>query len=88
MELFAFRALVDDLNKSTKPGRFVVSIINPGYVKTDILRESTGITALGLSLLTKVLARTTEVGGRTLVHAAEGLRETHGAYLDDCKVGQ
>lgn len=32
------------------------------------------------------LARSTEVGSRTLVHAATQGAETHGQYLSDCKV--
>jgi retinol dehydrogenase 12 len=31
--------------------------------------------------------RKTEEGSRTLVYAAQGGPETHGQYLDDCKVG-
>lgn len=32
------------------------------------------------------LARTAEVGARTLVHAALAGKESHGMYLSDCKV--
>ena len=35
-----------------------------------------------------LFARTTEVGARTLVNAAEGAEETHGQYMDDCGVGK
>jgi len=34
------------------------------------------------------MSRTAEVGARTLVLAAEGDEETHGQYLNDCKVGK
>lgn len=33
-----------------------------------------------------LLARTTEEGSRTLVHACDQGAESHGAYLSDCKI--
>lgn len=33
-----------------------------------------------------LLARTTEAGSRTIVHAASSGPETHGKYLSDCKL--
>ncbi|KAF4154433.1 hypothetical protein CNMCM8927_008762 [Aspergillus lentulus] len=33
-----------------------------------------------------LIARTTEVGGRTLVHSAAGGFESHGQYMSECKV--
>ena len=39
-------------------------------------------------IMRSILARTTEVGSRTLVNAAEGGVETHGQYMDDCHVGK
>ena len=41
-----------------------------------------------LALVVSLFARTAEVGSRTLVHAAEGVVEIHGSYLNDCKPGQ
>lgn len=34
----------------------------------------------------KKVARTTEVGARTLVHGASAGPESHGQYLPDCKI--
>lgn len=39
-----------------------------------------------LVIMRTLLARTTEVGSRTLVHAGAQGAETHGQYLSDCKV--
>lgn len=39
-----------------------------------------------LTLAKKIFCRTTEVGSRTLVHAGLGGKDTHGAYLSDCKI--
>lgn len=65
----------------------MVSIANPGAVRTDILRDAGFFMRLNLQFLYLVVMRTAEEGARTLVSAAEGGQETHGQYLDDCKVG-
>lgn len=45
-------------------------------------REAPAITAVARV----VLARSTEVGSRTLVHAGMQGAESHGQYLSDCKI--
>ena len=61
-----------------------MSLVNPGSVaKSESHREHGSI---GFRLARKALMRSTEEGSRTLVFAAQGGRETHGKYLDDCKV--
>ena len=52
------------------------------------MREYEGLTLFIFKLASVVFARSTEVGSRTVVHGAEGGEETHGKYLDDCKVGK
>jgi hypothetical protein len=42
--------------------------------------------SVAIDTMKRLLARTTEVGSRTLVHAALQGPDTHGAYLHDCKV--
>jgi hypothetical protein len=37
-------------------------------------------------IIKALLARSTEAGSRTLVHAASSSPETHGCYLSDCKI--
>lgn len=65
--------------------KVTVSVLNPGWVITDLQREGVGfLMALGR----KFVARDTELGSRTLVHAAVGGRETHGGYLSDCSVDE
>lgn len=86
MELLAVQGLHADLAASDKPGRIITSVVNPGFVKTSVMRESTGLMALFVPVMQVLLSRTAEVGARTLVHAAEGGRETDGQYLDDCQV--
>jgi retinol dehydrogenase 12 len=88
MELLLVRELANQVTRSTKSGRVVVSILNPGFVDTAIMRESSKMYSRYLWVLKKIFSRTAEEGGRILVNAAEGGQETHGQYLDDCKPGQ
>ncbi|KAF6824580.1 short-chain dehydrogenase reductase [Colletotrichum plurivorum] len=89
IQLLVFREFAELLAKSDGQGRVVTSIVNPGYVATDITREATGFWfKLYLRLLSASLSRTAEVGSRTLVHAAYGDDETFGQYLEDCTVGR
>ena len=62
--------------------------MNPGWVVTEVMREWTGLKQRIFRIVRSVFARTTEVGARTLVNAAEGGEETHGQYMDDCVVGK
>lgn len=81
------RELAEHLTKSIKPGKVITSVINPGFVATEIMRHGNRFYQVYLKIMRGMMARTSEEGGRTLVHAAEGAEETHGQYLDDCHVG-
>ena len=52
------------------------------------MREYKGLTWLIFTIASAIFARSTEVGSRTVVNGADGGEETHGEYLDDCKVGK
>ena len=88
IQLLTVREFADELTKSAKPGKIVTSVINPGFVTTQIMRHEGPLFQIYLKGLRKLLARTAETGSSTLVHGAEGGEETHGQYLDDCKVGR
>ncbi|RYP18279.1 hypothetical protein DL765_003999 [Monosporascus sp. GIB2] len=83
----ALRELANKLSASTKPGKVICSILNPGTVVTEIDREGHGIRSALFQVFLKIVGRNAEEASLTLVHAAQGLEETHGQYLDDCKVG-
>jgi retinol dehydrogenase 12 len=70
-----------------KPG-VIVSIVNPGAVKTDISRDASVAMTAYTKIVQAILCRSAEEGSRTLVHAAAGGSETHGQYLSDCKIGE
>ncbi|KAM0811927.1 putative Short-chain dehydrogenase/reductase family protein [Seiridium cardinale] len=89
MELLVFRQLSDRLSASPKPGMIITSILNPGVVETDLNREvQLGILGIPRRIFMRIVGRRPVEGSRTLVHAAEGAPETHGQYLDDCRVGK
>ncbi|GAB1318415.1 hypothetical protein MFIFM68171_08625 [Madurella fahalii] len=87
IQLLTTREFANELTRSSKPGKVITSVINPGFVATHLMRHSGPLFQVYMKMLRKALSRTAEEGGRTLVHGAEGAEETHGQYLNDCKVG-
>ncbi|EIW83043.1 short-chain dehydrogenase [Coniophora puteana RWD-64-598 SS2] len=75
------------LSKSTP---VVIDAVNPGFCKSQLTRN----VAFYLQVVAKVgkalLARSTEMGSRTLVHAAvaPGEKERHGHYVSACNVAE
>ena len=57
----------------------ILNMLNPGLCHSELARES----GWGLWFLKLFLARTAEVGSRTLVAAASVGDESHGAYMTD-----
>jgi NAD(P)-dependent dehydrogenase (short-subunit alcohol dehydrogenase family) len=88
IQLLLVREFANQLSQSTKPGTIITSVVNPGFVATEIMRHSGSVFQVYLKVLQKMLSRTPEEGSQTLVHAAYGGEETHGQYLDDCKVAR
>ncbi|EXJ58603.1 hypothetical protein A1O7_06030 [Cladophialophora yegresii CBS 114405] len=78
---------VDADSAKRKPGTIIINVVNPGFVKTEIMRSAGGVLfRLFFAPLRAILARSAEVGSRTILHGAAGGRETHGQYLSDCAV--
>ncbi len=80
------RELADQITSSTKPGYIIVSIPNPGFVKTEVMRHASSTFHFFFKPYRKLVGRSTEEGARTLLYAAAGGHDTHGQYLSDCKV--
>lgn len=59
-----------------------INFVNPGLCHSEFAREA-GWTLWVMKLL---LARSTEVGSRTLVHAGTSGQESHGEYMLDCRI--
>jgi retinol dehydrogenase-12 len=86
MEQFAVRQLALELSRSAGKGRgsVICNCVNPGWCKTELFRTNDG--GLGGRIGLKIVGRSAESGGRTLVHAAVAGEETHGKYLSECRI--
>lgn len=79
------RALSERLDQSDKPS-VTVNALTPGLCRTELLREFSLMGQIIAGAIKLAVARTAEMGSRTLVHAAESSFDSHGKYLRDCKV--
>lgn len=61
----------------------ITNFLNPGLCHSELMRENS---TLGWIIKKIMRARTTEVGGRTLVHGTQAGQESHGQYLSDSAV--
>ncbi|KAH7396375.1 putative short-chain dehydrogenase [Pyrenochaeta sp. MPI-SDFR-AT-0127] len=81
LEVFAVRSIAELYGSSTYP--VTINTVNPGLCHSELGRDF----GIGFWLIKLILARSTEVGSRTLVHAASVGPESHGQYLSDCEIG-
>lgn len=79
LQVLGVRAIAEKRSAS----RVTVNCVNPGLCHSELGRDFPG---LGFWLIKLVLARSTEVGSRTLVHAGSQGAESHGKYLSDCEL--
>ena len=82
LEILYCRELAARMTESKKP-TVTLNYVNPGLCHSELARNS-GYT---LAILKFFLARSTEVGSRTLVTAACAGHESHGQYIDDSTIG-
>ena len=83
LEVYPARELAARANQSGKSG-VIVNYLNPGLCHSELARDAGWF----LYIMKLILARTTEQGSRTLVHAALAGEETNGQYLSNCKIAQ
>jgi retinol dehydrogenase-12 len=90
LNVFFSRALNERI--ASGPHSVIANSVNPGLCYSELRRELTGFEAIASYIMEKIMARTAEVGSRTLVHAAVGQPdredELRGAYLNCCQVGE
>lgn len=80
--IYAVRELAER-SKVSRKGSFIVNTPNPSYCKSGLMRENDGF---GARIGEKLLARSTEVGSRTLFHGLFVGHESNGQYLTNCHV--
>ncbi|KAJ5143306.1 uncharacterized protein N7515_002093 [Penicillium bovifimosum] len=71
--------LVQELAGRVRGSEVIINMINPGLCHSQLGREA----GWELKLMKLLLARTTEVGSRTLVAGATAGLESHGSYMTD-----
>ncbi|KAH7388889.1 short-chain dehydrogenase/reductase-like protein [Cadophora sp. MPI-SDFR-AT-0126] len=85
LEVLTVRELAPALTASEKP-KVILNCLTPGFCHSELMRDA----PFPLNILAPIgkffLARTTEVGSRTLVSAAAASEDMHGMYLQDLKV--
>ncbi|OJJ52470.1 hypothetical protein ASPSYDRAFT_51893 [Aspergillus sydowii CBS 593.65] len=82
-KLVVILALRELVSRMTGDGSVVVNMVNPGFCHSQLVRNASGLRSLQINLLKMVLARTTEVGSRTLVAGGSAGKESHGMYMTD-----
>ncbi|PSN59619.1 NAD(P)-binding protein [Corynespora cassiicola Philippines] len=80
LEVLFIRAMADRRPASQIP--VTINCVNPGLCHSELSREA----GIALTIMKFFLARSTELGSRTLVHAGTQGPETHGQYMSDCRI--
>ena len=79
--MFYARELATKIKASKKPS-VIVNLVNPGFCYSGFIKNPN----LGIKVFQFFIARTTEVGSRTLVAAAAAGTESHGQYMTNAEV--
>jgi len=88
IQVFGVRELASRLAQgpeSTSPA-VIINCMTPGACKSDFDRESTGFGRIMGKIMAAIIARTSEVGSRTLLAGISADEESHGSYMADCRV--
>ncbi|KAK0130412.1 hypothetical protein ONS96_000932 [Cadophora gregata f. sp. sojae] len=64
----------------------ILNTVNPGLCHSELDKDIEGISGYIFTFLKMLIARTTEVGGRTLVHSCAAGPESDGRYMSECVV--
>ncbi|CAG8975051.1 hypothetical protein HYALB_00011830 [Hymenoscyphus albidus] len=88
LEVLLVRALAPDIYSpsSTPHPEIILNTLTPGLCKSLLMRHAVFPLNIFAAIGKVILARSTEVGSRTLVAAAAAGNETHGKYMADCRV--
>jgi len=75
-------AMTDSQQGRQGKAKVILNCTSPGFCHSEL--ASRGGQTMGMTVMKAVLARTTEVGSRTLVGSVVAGDESHGQYLCDC----
>lgn len=82
LPIFAVRAIAERCHANKFP--VIINIADPGLCWSGLARDFSG--GIGAWLFMLALARSTEVGSRTLVHGGAQGADSHGCYLSGCQI--
>jgi len=83
LEVLVVREIFNSVIKDKDSYPVIINLVNPGLCHSELARDM----GWGLALMKLLIARTTEVGSRTLVSAAGQIGEkSQGEYLSDCAI--
>lgn len=85
LQVLLARELASELTASTKP-RIILNTVNPGLCRSNLFRNISWPQSWVVKLGFALLARTSEMGSRTLVAGATAPGETHSACMSDCRI--
>ncbi|KAL2059859.1 hypothetical protein VTL71DRAFT_10014 [Oculimacula yallundae] len=85
LEILVVRELGPAMTASGKP-KVTLNCLTPGFCHSELMRDAPFPLKVLATIGKFLLARTTEVGSRTLVSAAAAPEETHGKYLQNMKI--
>jgi NAD(P)-dependent dehydrogenase (short-subunit alcohol dehydrogenase family) len=92
LEVFFTRELASRSPPPSSPlsrngkGGVVINFLTPGFCHSELGRDVSGWALWAFWLMKLVLARSTEVGSRTLLHASAAGEASHGKFLSSCEV--
>lgn len=73
-----------ELAKQTGNGEIVINSANPGFCRTSLLRDISGVAKYFSMASSKLLGRSPEEGATCILHAVVGQSEdSHGRYLSE-----
>lgn len=81
LPVLAVRSIAEKYGQSDYP--VTINTVDPGLCHSELGRDFPGF---GFWLVKALLARSTEAGSRTLVHAATSGPQSHGQYLSNCQI--
>jgi NAD(P)-dependent dehydrogenase (short-subunit alcohol dehydrogenase family) len=87
LEILTVRELAERMRSGPHADEQVVlNTVNPGLCHSSLSRTSTGLLGVAFFVVKFLLARTTEVGSRNFIFAADAGELSHGQYISDCGV--
>ena len=84
VELYAFREFANRFPYD-RTG-VIINIASPGLCSTGLAREARFALRAALSVTRAIMARTAEVGSRTILHGVVADEESHGKFLSGCQI--